>query len=85
MIREIEFLKDGMSVGLLTERRTVAPYGLKEGHSGERGKNFLIHPDGRIQSFGAKNMANVAKNTRIRILTPGGGGYGKPPSQHASI
>lgn len=31
LIREIEFLKDDIEVGVLSERRAVAPYGLKGG------------------------------------------------------
>jgi len=77
IVREIEFLKDGIQIGLLTERRAVAPYGMNQGKNGARGKNLLIHPDGRVQSFGAKNTASVPKNSRIQILTPGGGGWGK--------
>ena len=77
MVREVEFLKEGIEVGLLTERRAVAPYGMKGGSEGSRGKNLLIYPDGRVQSFGAKNTAKVPKNARICILTPGGGGYGQ--------
>lgn len=78
IVREIEFLKEGIEVGLLTERRAVAPYGLKGGKDAQRGKNLLIYPDGRVQSFGAKNTAKVPRNAKICILTPGGGGYGEP-------
>ena len=76
VIREIEFLKDNIEVGILSERRAVQPYGLKGGQNGATGKNLLIYPDGRIQNFGAKNCTILKANTRIRILTPGGGGYG---------
>ena len=31
LIREIEFLKDDIEVGILSERRTSAPYGLEGG------------------------------------------------------
>jgi len=34
VVREIEFLKDNIVVGLLSERRAVAPYGLKGGQDG---------------------------------------------------
>lgn len=76
IVREVEFLKDGIEIGLLSERRAVAPYGLKGGSDGQRGKNLLIYPDGRVQSFGSKNTLRVKKNSRISIQTPGGGGYG---------
>ena len=79
MIREVEFLKDDIEIGLLSERRSIPPFGMAGGNCGETGKNLLIHPDGRIQNFGAKNTTVVKAKTRIRIMTPGAGGYG--PSQ----
>lgn len=36
VIREIEFLAN-MHVGVLTERRAIAPYGIKGGREGARG------------------------------------------------
>lgn len=65
-------------MGILSERRVTQPYGLQGGHPGERGKNLLIYPDGRVQNFGAKNTAMVTKNSRFRIMSPGGGGFGQP-------
>ena len=59
VIREVEFLKDDITVGLLSERRATNPYGLKGGYDGLRGKNLLIHPDGRTISYGAKNTSLV--------------------------
>ena len=76
VIREVQFLKDDITVGLLSERRATNPYGLNGGSDGARGKNLLIHPDGRVQSYGAKNSCLVPKDSRLRIMTPGGGGYG---------
>lgn len=34
VVRELEFLKDDIIVGLLSERRAVAPYGLHGGQDG---------------------------------------------------
>jgi 5-oxoprolinase (ATP-hydrolysing) len=78
VIREVEFLKDNIEIGLLSERRAVPPWGMAGGCDGATGKNLLIHPDGRIQNFGAKNTTTVKAGTRIRIMTPGAGGYGEP-------
>lgn len=79
VIREIEFLKEGISVGILSERRAFQPYGMAGGENAERGKNLIVMPDGRLINFGSKNsMVLTEPGTRIRILTPGGGGYGKP-------
>ena len=85
VVREIEFLKENITVGLLCERRAVAPFGLKGGQDGARGKNLLIYPDGHMQSFGAKNTSLVPKNSRMRILTPGGGGFGQKEQEEQNL
>jgi len=78
VIREVEFLRNDFSVGILSERRSFAPNGLKGGYAAERGKNLLFKKDGRIINLGPKNSVQVEIGDRIRILTPGGGGFEKP-------
>jgi len=77
VIRDIEFLTD-LEVTIISERRSHRPYGLAGGEPAETGINLLIFPDGRIVNFGGKNSSKVPANTRLRIMTPGGGGYGDP-------
>lgn len=80
VIREFEFL-DHLEVGILSERRTHAPYGLHGGDSGEKGKNllFIQNPDKTftICNLGPKNAFKVKPGDRVMICSPGGGGYGK--------
>ena len=76
LIRELEFL-ESLDVAILSERRVFAPYGLKGGEAGKRGKNLLIRRDGHVLNLGGKNEIRVHAGDRIRILTPGGGGYGR--------
>jgi 5-oxoprolinase (ATP-hydrolysing) len=78
LVREVEFL-DSLSVAILSERRVFAPYGLKGGEPGLRGENLFIRNDGRLLNLGAKNEIQAHTGDRIRILTPGGGGFGTPP------
>ena len=79
--------KTALFSSLLTERRAgYAPYGLAGGGDGQTGRNLLIKPptagsaaqnnNNTIVSLGGKNKVVVSKGERIRILTPGGGGYG---------
>eukprot|EP00929_Paragymnodinium_shiwhaense_P061341 TRINITY_DN30628_c0_g1_i1.p1 TRINITY_DN30628_c0_g1~~TRINITY_DN30628_c0_g1_i1.p1 ORF type:complete len:1327 (-),score=229.11 TRINITY_DN30628_c0_g1_i1:244-4224(-) len=76
--REIEFLRSGITASLLCERRVTRPYGLCGGGPGGTGLNLLFRKDGSVVNIGAKNKVTVTKGDRIRILTPGGGGYGEP-------
>lgn len=76
LIRDIEFL-DLLNVAILSERRTFAPYGLAGGKPGKTGKNQIIRANGKIQNLGGKNEFPAQFGDRIRIETPGGGGYGE--------
>ncbi len=76
LVREVEFLAP-LQVAILSERRVFAPYGLAGGKSGKRGENLFFTADGRILNLGGKNEIAAHPGDRIRILTPGGGGYGK--------
>ncbi len=75
LIREIEFLEK-MQVAILSERRVFAPYGLSGASNGETGKNILIRVDGVEESLGSRIELEAHPGERIRILTPGGGGFG---------
>ena len=76
IVREIEFLED-IQVGILSERRSRRPYGLNGGKKGKIGANLILRKNGGVVSIGGKNQCQVSVGDRIRIMTPGGGGYGK--------
>ncbi|KAJ3086165.1 hypothetical protein HK102_013452 [Quaeritorhiza haematococci] len=83
VVRELEFLTT-LHVSMLSERRVYAPYGLAGGQDAKPGLNVLVRngPDGeRVLNFGGKNATVVHKGDRLRIETPGGGGWGKPTSK----
>jgi 5-oxoprolinase (ATP-hydrolysing) len=75
LVREIEFLEP-LNVAILSERRVFSPYGLEGGGPGERGLNLFIRADGRVLNIGAKNEIRAEPGDRLRVLTPGGGGFG---------
>ncbi|MFO7556061.1 MAG: hydantoinase B/oxoprolinase family protein [Desulfobacterales bacterium] len=76
IVREIELLSDA-EVTVLSERRRIPPYGLFGGEPGSVGKNVIIRNKGSEQR-GGKFSASLNKGDRLRIETPGGGGYGLP-------
>jgi 5-oxoprolinase (ATP-hydrolysing) len=71
VIREIEALIP-LQLSLITSRRTTQPFGLSGGRSGAAGINWVA---GRPvpSSF----SGSLAPGERVRIETPGGGGYGQ--------
>lgn len=76
IIREIEFLID-MHVGILSERRAFQPYGMAGGYPAARGQNLWFRrKDGRVINVGGKATFYAQAGDRMRICTPGGGGYG---------
>jgi N-methylhydantoinase B len=75
IVREIELLVDAQ-VGLLSERRTIGPYGLAGGGPGAKGKNQLISR-GRRKRLPSKCGFYARAGAAIRIESPGGGGWGK--------
>lgn len=85
VIRELEFRRE-LVVSMLSERRSFQPYGLNGGQPGERGLNLLYiniaESDNKIYehtiNLGGKNTVSVKSGSRLKILTPGGGGYGPP-------
>ena len=76
LVREYELLADA-TVTVLSDRRRRSPYGLKGGRPGSRGRNVLIR-DGREEELPGKIELRLRPGDRLRIETPGGGGYGEP-------
>jgi N-methylhydantoinase B len=75
VVREIELLSDAR-VTILSDRRKIRPYGLAGGEAGAAGRTVLIRKDGE-QVLAGKDSIAARSGDRIRIETPGGGGYGK--------
>ena len=73
--RQYQFLEDA-AVSLLTERRIHPPWGLKGGEAGSCGRNRL---DG--QELPGKIQFNAVAGQTLTIMTPGGGGYGRPTNR----
>jgi N-methylhydantoinase B len=76
LVREIEFLSPAR-VTLLAERRAVRPYGLAGGGEGAPGADYLVR-GGRRKRLPAKTSIDVEIGDRLRVETPGGGGFGRP-------
>ena len=75
--RDLEVLEDA-TVSLITERRVSRPWGVDGGESGAPGENWLL-PGGdesRATKLADKCTVRVRAGDVIRVLTPGGGGFG---------
>ncbi len=77
IVREIEVLTDAQ-VTLLADRRSRGPYGLAGGADGAPGRTLIIRRDGSEEEIPGKTSVRLGSGERVRIESPGGGGWGKP-------
>lgn len=75
IVREYEML-DSVTVTILSDRREKPPYGMRGGQSGQPGRNTLITADGHEGIVPSKTRLELNRGDRLRIETPGGGGFG---------
>lgn len=78
--RDLQVLED-CTVSLITERRVSRPWGLAGGEPGAPGENWLLPGGGesRAERLPDKCTLRLEAGDVVRMLTPGGGGWGRPP------
>ncbi len=77
--RDLLMLED-VTVSLITERRTSQPWGLAGGGPGAVGESWIL-PGGdeaRVERLPDKCTRRLLAGDVLRMLTPGGGGWGDP-------
>jgi N-methylhydantoinase B/oxoprolinase/acetone carboxylase alpha subunit len=75
ILREYEMLTE-TSITLLSERRTSHPYGVQGGEPGGCGRNTVVRAGGYVETVPAKVRLELRPGDRLRVETPGGGGFG---------
>jgi N-methylhydantoinase B len=75
LVREIELLGDAQ-VTLLSDRRITQPWGLAGGEPGAPGATVAVI-DGVEETLPGKCTRQVRAGSRLRVESPGGGGWGK--------
>jgi N-methylhydantoinase B/oxoprolinase/acetone carboxylase alpha subunit len=75
LVREYEVLA-ACTATVLSDRRLHAPWGAAGGGPGARGCNTLVRR-GQEQTLPGKIELQLEPGDRLRIETPGGGGYGR--------
>jgi N-methylhydantoinase B/oxoprolinase/acetone carboxylase alpha subunit len=79
--RDLLMLED-VTVSLITERRVARPWGLVGGEPGATGENWLL-PGGLerlAKRLPDKGTLRLEAGDVLRMLTPGGGGWGPAPA-----
>jgi N-methylhydantoinase B len=79
IVREIELLTDAQ-ISLLADRRSRGPYGLSGGADGAPGRTTIVRQGGSEEELLGKTSVRLRSGERVRVESPGGGGWGKPHS-----
>jgi Hydantoinase B/oxoprolinase/GrpB protein len=80
-IERVQLMLEDVTVSLITERRVSSPWGLCGGEPGAVGENWLL-PGGDealAERLADKCTIRLAVGDVLRMFTPGGGGWGRPP------
>ena len=83
IVREYEMLAD-TAVTVISERRRTAPYGAQGGENGTRGRNIVVR-QGVEEVTDGKVWLDLRSGDRLRIESPGGGGFGSPEVARSMI
>jgi len=75
-IRRTYNFKKNVQISIITERRTMRPYGLSGGDKGQSGENFLITKNNKRIRLPSKVSVECKKGESIEINSPGGGSWG---------
>jgi len=76
IVRELEMLAD-CEVAILSDRRKHGPWGLNGGRDGAPGRTTILGTDCQEHQLRSKDSARIKAGDRVRIETPGGGGWGR--------
>ncbi|MBQ1161314.1 hydantoinase B/oxoprolinase family protein [Streptomyces sp. A73] len=79
VVRRLRFLEP-VTVALLAGHRRVAPYGMAGGLPGALGADVVERADGTRTELAGRDVAELGAGDALVLYTPGGGGYGTPPS-----
>jgi len=75
VVKEVEFLT-GATAAIIGDRRSLGPPGAAGGAAGAPASDALIEGDGTERLLPAYVQLSIRPGQRVRIATPGGGGWG---------
>ena len=83
LVREFEVLCETMTFMHRGERHFIAAQGLEGGQPGALEVSTVIRTDGTREQIPSKATVQLRRGDRVRIETPGGGGWGPPAGRSA--
>ena len=82
--REYEMLAETATFNVRGDRAVFPPLGLHGGGNGSFSAFFIDRADGS-EHLPSKIGGNITRGQRLRIATPGGGGYGAPAERDRAV
>jgi N-methylhydantoinase B len=82
--RDFEFPYAACTWSVMSDGRKFAPWGLMGGKPG-RPAHFILDPLGEHRDLPSKCVVDVPKGGRVRVETPGGGGFGDPRERDPTL
>lgn len=80
LAREVEVLTDKVTFSRYGDRHKHAVKGADGGGAGAPGA-FILNPAGEARRLRSKGVDTLSRGDRVRIVTPGGGGFGPPEAR----
>jgi 5-oxoprolinase (ATP-hydrolysing) len=74
--RKLTFLTP-ISLSILSQHRRIAPFGLADGDSGVKGKQYILFNNKTKKNLKGVDGIDLKEGDALVIKTPGGGGWGK--------
>ena len=86
IVREYEMLAESASINVRGDRANFPPQGVHGGQNGTK-SHYQFFEDGSKegQDIPSKYSSVIKKNGRLRVTTPGGGGYGPPSDRDRAL
>lgn len=79
VVKEVEFIVDA-NFALIANRYITAPQGVDGGEDALHGQAAIVSQDGTERNLPPLSHGRMHAGATLRIETPGGGGWGPPPS-----
>ena len=83
-LRRLRFLEE-MTASVLSNHRSIPPFGLEGGAPGECGRNTVERVDGTVEILQAADKTVMHPGDVFIIQTPTGGGFGPPEERAAAV
>lgn len=85
LVREFEVLCNEMQFLHRGERHFVPAHGCEGGGDGALEKSTILRGDGATEDIPSKAIVSLVRGDRVRIETPGGGGWGDPHARDRNM